>query len=346
MQKKSRMIPHSKPTFSSSDKIAVQDLMESGMVAEGEKCNDFQGKLKSMFDCPEVVLTNTGSSALFYALKLLHGGKKKIVLPTYVCKDVIESVLATGLIPVLCDVDGYWNIGCDTISKVIDNDTAAIILPHNLGIAANIEEISKFGITVIEDCCQSFGGQIDGRLLGTWGDLTVLSFNATKCLTTGEGGAVLINNKSFLEDSKKLNGLKHILRMSDLQAVLGLNQLNNYEAMLESRRRIASIYFKEINKDLISHFESIQSRSMFFRFLLFGIDSFEDFKAYMQENGVAVRRGIDRLLHWDYKMYDKGEFPNARFYFDKTASIPIYPSLKDHEAKIISGLVNEYYNAN
>src|SRR5205085_1657777 len=118
----------------------------------------------------------------------------------------------------------------------------------------DINALKKTGLIIIEDCCQCIGGCIDGKLAGTFGDVAVLSFNATKCLTTGEGGAILINNSTLVNAFKNLKGLQHILRMSDLQAALGLSQLSHFDLMLKKRKKIADIYFKLIHPDLTKHF--------------------------------------------------------------------------------------------
>jgi len=338
------MIQHSANTISSKDISAVKTLLASGMLASGKNCEEFKEKLGNYFACENVYLTNTGSSAIYFALKALNTKKTEIVFPTYVCKDVIEVVFMAGFKPVLCDIGEQWNVSCASIKNKITKSTAAIIVPHNLGICVNVKELKAFNVPIIEDCCQSIGAYYNNALSGTMGDITVLSFNATKCLTTGEGGAVLINTKKKIKNNKSLQSLGHILRMSDLQAVLGIQQLSEYDSFLKKRKELAQFYFKNINKKLTEKFNDTRQHSMFFRFLLYSNTNFLEVQTYLNQKNIAVRKGIDALLHRQYKIGKDTDFKNAVNHFNKTISIPIYPSLKIEQAKYISTTVNNYFN--
>jgi perosamine synthetase len=337
------MIQHSSISISKSDFLAVNSVLKSGMLASGPNCSLFKEKLSLYFGSKNVFLTNSGSSAIYLALKTLNTNKKEIILPTYVCKDVLESILFAGFKPVLCDIEESWNISIKTVKNKITKNTAAIIVPHSLGISVNVNELKKTGVTIIEDCCQSFGAYYNGNLVGTMGDISVLSFQATKCLSTGEGGAVIVNvqKKTNLKELKKL---EHIFRMSDLQAALGISQLNQYKSFLKKRIKIADLYFKSIDPILTNEFLKCRSQSMFFRFLLCTENNFEKTQAHFKSKGIAVRRGIDSLLHRDYNLGKDKEFKNSVNYFNKTISIPIYPNLKTTDVKIISNAINNYFN--
>jgi perosamine synthetase len=334
------MIYHSSPTLPNKTFKQVNALLKNGMIANGLRCEEFKFLIKNYFKVDNVILTNSGTSALFVALKILNTQKTEIILPSYVCKDVIEATILSGFKPVLCDIEEFWNVSYNSIKNKISKNTAAIIVPHNLGICAKVIEIKKFGIPIIEDCCQSIGSSIYTKLCGTIGDIAVLSFNATKCLTTAEGGAVLINNNSVVNKTVNINALEHLFRMSDLQALVGITQIKLYNSFLKKRSRIAKLYFNKIDSRLTQHFSLCKKQSMFFRFLLFSDIDFNKTKQTLEKKDIAIRKGIDSLLHRDYKLGKDKDFKNSVHYYNHTISIPIYPNLTLDEINYITTTVN------
>lgn len=340
------MIQHSANYIKSKNLKKVLQTLQSGMIANGKECERFKVKLSEYYKCKNIYLTNSGSSAIYLSLKILNTKKTEVILPSYVCKDVIEAVIFSGFKPILCDIDESWNVSYNSIKNKLSKNTSAIIVPHNLGISANMDEVKKLGVPIIEDCCQSVGAYHKNKLTGTIGDIAVLSFNATKCLTTGEGGAIIINNPSISLKSKTIQNLEHIFRMSDIQASLGISQLDQYDELLLKRKNIADFYFKTINPELTQQLMTVRHRSMFFRFLLFKENNFSDVQENLKYKGIAIRKGIDNLLHRQYKLGKDKDFKNSIFYFNNTISIPIYPSLKKTEVKYIAESINNYFDEN
>ena len=338
------MIHHSLPTLPKSHLLEVQKLLKSGMIANGVKCLEFKKIIGSYFNSNHILLTNSGTSAIFVALKILKTSKKEIILPTYACKDLFEAIQIAGYTPILCDVEDNWNVGFNSVKSKVTKNTAAVIVTHSLGICANVLEIKKLGIPIIEDCCQSLGSRYRNKLSGKMGDITVLSFNATKCLTTGEGGSVIINSTNLVHKYDFNLVYEHAFRMSDLQAVLGIQQFNDYGKFLAKRKEIANFYFKNIDNPLTEKFNVSKSQSNYFRFLLFSNTNFEKIKTEFQKKNISVRKGIDSLLHRNYKVSTDKEFPNSVHHFNNTISIPIYPSLNLADAKLVSNSINNYFD--
>jgi UDP-4-amino-4-deoxy-L-arabinose-oxoglutarate aminotransferase len=182
------------------------------------------------------------------------------------------------------------------------------------------------GYPLIEDCCQHLGENYQSVDQNHRGILSVFSFHATKCLTTGEGGAVATNNTHL---AKRIEAACQQVppQISDLQASLGLSQLARYPDMLEIRRQIANHYLQTISKHSLEDTYRIAHRTMWFRFpLLLKSQNFVDVQASFESSGISVRRGIDRLLHRSLNQSDQ-MFPNAAKLYEKTLSIPIYPAL-------------------
>ncbi len=310
------------------------------MVAEGNVVREFEQAISQYLGLLGGMATSSGTDALFLAMKGLGiGNRDEVIIPTYVCQSVWDAVKATGAAPVLCDIGGDWCVNRDTIKPHITRRTKAIIVVHTFGIMAEVAPICNLGIPVIEDSCQALGARWDGKMAGTIGDFCVLSFHATKLLTSGEGGMVLTRDRKWfsrLRDLKQGKNIRGIVRyrqpMSDLQAALGLSQLARYETFLKRRRLIADYYFTHLQGLPIELPHHIRHQSIFFRFPLRIRGDFEALRKLFDAEGIQVRHGVDALLHKSLKG-GYGKFPMAQKYFTETLSIPLYPALKRKECE-------------
>lgn len=335
----SSIISHSKPTLTSRDKDALLKVLHSKMIARGDRVIEFESKVANYLGLKGGVATSSGTAAFFLSLKALGIGKgDEVVLPTYVCYTVLSAVEKTGAIPVLCDVGNDWLISYDIVKPHLSSKTKAIIAPHIGGVTIDIKPLTDLGIPIIEDLAQAFGAEINGRKAGTFGQIAMCSFKAIKCLTTGEGGMILSNDNSILE---KIRSVQIFSPMSDIQAALGISQLEQYDSFLRRRQEIADIYFRTFDKfPEICMPLILRKRSMFFRFPLIVPLSFDMLKAEFEKKGIAVRQFIDFLLHRILKQPSEN-FPNAEKHFKETLSIPIYPSLKDDQVEYIAKVGKE-----
>jgi len=329
------IISHSKPTLSSMDIDAVKRVLHSGMIASGEQTAEFENRVAEYLNLESGAATASGSSALYLCLKALGVGKgDEVILPTYVCISVLNAVKQTGANPVLCDIDENWGICLDTVIPHISPKTKAIVAPYIGGIAFDIKSLVELDIPVIEDLAQAFGVTINGRKAGTYGQITMCSFQAIKCLTSGgEGGMVLSNDKTLMSHirSKKIYS-----PMSDLQAAVGISQLEQYPSFLKRRKQIADQYFNTFDRfqNMCMPLQ-LRKKSIFFRFPLIISQPFEMIKQDFENEGIAVRQFIDFLLHKIIEQ-PKDIFPMAELHFRQTLSIPIYPSLHDSQVEYIT----------
>jgi len=332
------IIAHSKPSLSAKDRKAIDAVLSSGMVAEGNLVRRFEHRISQYLNLLGGVATSSGTDALYLALRALEiGDDDEVIIPTYVCRAVWDAVKATGALPVLSDIGEDWCMNLNTIRPWITKRTKAIIVVHTFGIMADVAPICDLGIPIIEDSCQAFGVKIGGELGRTLGKLCVLSFHATKLLTTGEGGMVLTNDEDLLKrlrGFKESKGIPSTIRyrqpMSDLQAALGLSQFARYEEFLDRRSFIADYYLTHLKGFPIKLPHHVRDRSIFFRFPVRVRGNFEKLRKLFNSEGVQVRHGVDTLLHRLFEIESK-RFPMAEEYFRETLSIPIYPALKRKE---------------
>ncbi|MDB2497679.1 DegT/DnrJ/EryC1/StrS family aminotransferase [Alphaproteobacteria bacterium] len=330
-------VPHSRPWIEAEDRVAVDEVLKGGMIDCGVRVHAFERAVANCLGASGGIACTSGTAALCLALKTLGiGAGDEVVLPTYVCWDVLVAVIACGATPCLCDVDVSGVPTVKTVRAALSSKTRAIVAVHIFGHPCDIASLSQLGLPVIEDACQAFGLEINGRRAGTAGTLGILSFHATKCLTTGEGGMLVASQPDLLERARALSesaeggNMVSISFMTDMQAALGLAQLKRYPAFLERRRQLFKAY-NQVAGSLATARPGYGGEPLFlFRFTLRVQQGFDAVLLAMLANGVQVRRGVDELLHRRLGL-DDHDFPNAAALFSETISIPFYPSLGEEE---------------
>jgi len=337
------MIQHSSPFIEKHDIDAVMNQLSSGYIASGEMVEKFEDLLKEFLDVPYLFCCCNGTHALFLALKSLAlKMNAEVILPTYVCHNVWDAVVQANLKPVLCDIGKFWSMTPDNIENVLTDKTGAIIVVHPMGMTVDTSSFKKFGIPIIEDFCQNFGGVKNGKKVKIEGDVAVFSFHATKCLTTGEGGAIATCDEMIYSELTEFIKYKSLYNpLSDLQAALGIIQLQKYSKMLSKRLNIANKYFCCVREDLTFRFKQTVDDNIFFRFLLWKNNpNFEELRNDFAQMNIAVRKGVDELLHKRYHIDCAKSYRKAEKAFNNTISIPIYPSISESDQNKIIDAVN------
>ena len=326
-------VQHSAPWITSNEADAVALRIQSGWVAQGECAARFAESLRAMHDASQVTLTSSGTAALTLSLRALGvGAGDEVVLPAYVCASVREAVLMTGATPVLCDIGDRWLMTVDTVKIALTKKTRAVIAVSLYGFPADVAGISTLGIPVIDDRCQAFGLS---KQHGRHAAFSVCSFHATKCLTAGEGGAVISWNRanSELLIAAARSARRTLCVFSDLQATLAQSQLQRWPQLLDRRRVIASRYISALPEWRVAAVCAAATvECMWFRFVvtLAEFEDFDDLRARFARYDVQVRRGVDALLHRDGGRPDV-DFPNAVRAYERTLSLPMWPAMSDEQ---------------
>ncbi|MDD5240736.1 MAG: DegT/DnrJ/EryC1/StrS aminotransferase family protein [Sulfuricella sp.] len=325
-------ILHSKPWIAESDIEAVSAILSSSMLAQGERTRMLEHRLASWLNAVDGVGVASGSSGVVLALHgLMIGDGDEVILPTYVCRSLLEAVLASRATPVLCDVGWDWVMTANDAKRVVSTKTRAIVVPHIYGIFADIDSFRTLGVPIIEDCAQALDAP---GIRSAKGDVTLLSFHPTKCLTSGEGGMVISSDANILERMRAYRDgsdtgykARFFSPLSDILASLALAQLDRYEEGLSRRQQIASTYMAAIESccpNVLNR--GALGNSMFFRFPLRVRGGLDECQQAFADLGIQVRKGVDALLHRGMGQADQA-FPVAVELFETTISIPIYPAL-------------------
>ena len=338
------MIPHNKPTLGLEEEEAAIRVIRSGWVAKGEEVKSFENEFCNFVGLPKghAVAVSNGTAALYLALLALDGSGKKIASPGYVCSALRHAVTMSEGENVLIDTE-YDSPNID-LKKLYNKNPQIAIIPHTYGIPINLSNLKK--IMLIEDCSHAIGAKINRKSVGLQGELGIISLAATKMITSGGSGGMLISkNKRLIEkitnyieyDMKKDDYKRFNFQMNDLQAGIGREQLRKLPDFLKRREEIFQKY-KISGLDLldISTVDNKTIQPVRFRAVLKTKKQFETIKL-LKEHDITSRVLNDE---WLISQNPK-QFPNSFSMVQNSVSLPIYPSLSDEDVeKIISVLVN------
>ena len=225
------MIPHNRPTLGLEEEQAALRIIRSGQLSNGEEVRKFESDFCKFLGLPDghAVAVSSGSSALFLAMKVLFSEKETVTIPGYVC-----SALRNSIELMKCDmevVDVKKN-SPNIDNELIRNNSNPKIIPHMYGIPVDISKLKNS--VVIEDCSHAIGAKINNKFVGTIGEIGIFSFFATKLMTSGGFGGMIVSNdhskiseiRNFIEYDGKLDKKLHFnFQMGNLHAAIGREQL-------------------------------------------------------------------------------------------------------------------------
>jgi perosamine synthetase len=332
------LIPHSRPSIDSEDIENVVQVLASSNLAQGEKVKEFENQTTRFIGAKYAVACSSGTAALQLALLTLDLEENdEIIIPSYVCASPYFATVHAGARPRIADINpNEANISAAAAKQRLSQKTKAIIVPHMFGNPAELDDLMKLGVPIIEDCAQSMGAEYKNRKVGSYGELAILSFYATKMITTGEGGMVLTNIEELYEkaldlrdyDHKPLVPAKYNYKMTDLQAALGISQLKKLPHFINCRKQIACAYTAALtgtNAILPAH--HAHKNSVYYRYIILS-DNAERVLKEAKEHGVICEKPVWKPLH---QLTHSEECPNTDRVHEKAVSIPLYPSLSQEE---------------
>jgi perosamine synthetase len=334
----SMIVPHSRPTIDQDDISAVAHVLASGRIAQGKKAKEFEAEMANLIGVRHAVACSSGTAAIHLALLGLETKpENEVLMPSYVCASPYFATLHAGAKPKIADIDRTeYNISAKTARDVLSSKTKAIIVPHMFGNPAELDELFDLGIPVIEDCAQSIGAEYKNRKVGSFGELSVFSFYATKLVTTGEGGMVLTNSRELYSriaeardyDMKPLARVRYNYKMTDLQAALGLSQLKKLQNFISRRKQIASLYNERLSKYVIAVPNSYSHKeSAYFRYVVL-VNRPEELCRSAKRKGIFCEKPVWKPLHRSLTFV---RCPMTDYVHQHALSIPIYPSLRQKE---------------
>jgi len=264
------MIRVGQPYFSDPDiseiisRIAL--VLRSGWLTSGEVAAEFEQKFGTIAGTRYAIALSSGTAALHAILSALRlRADDEVIVPANTFASTANAVLYVGAKPVLADCDiSTFNVTAETIEYSISPKTKAVIITHIGGNPCEMDDIVKLcdeeDLVLIEDAAHAHGSEYKGRRCGSFGLANAFSFYPTKVMTSGEGGMITTDSKDVYEYTKLFRNvgrasvghgpiiaLGYNYRMSDIHAVIGLNQLKHLEEFVKKRNELAHIYDEEIS---------------------------------------------------------------------------------------------------
>jgi perosamine synthetase len=256
------MIPVSEPNIAGRELELVTDAVQSGWISSAGKYIDaFEVGFAVYHGVSHCVALTNGTAALEVALHAVGvDAGDEVIIPSFTIMSLALAVLRIGAVPRVADVDpDSWNLTAEGVAQLINARTRAIIVVHGFGQPADMDPILGLArahdLRVIEDTAESIGSRYKGRLCGTMGDVGSFSLYANKLITTGEGGCILTDNDEYASRARRFinlyfglterfshEGLGYNFRMTNMQAAIGVAQLEQIETFAARKREIGQWY--------------------------------------------------------------------------------------------------------
>jgi len=372
-------IPVFLPTVDNDTIQHVKKTMEIGWLGMGKTTKDFENMISKFLGLKNrtVIATNTATSAIHLALRAANITKNdEVITPSFNCVADQQAIRFTGAEPVMCDIqEDNLGIDCEKAEELINEKTKAIIPLHYAGIPCDQKNVfklaKKHNLRVIEDCCHAFGTKIEGKILGSYGDMAVFSFDAVKTITSIDGGCLVVNNKDEKEkiQQMRLLGMNKdtieryknkrswdydVIRegyryhLNNILASVGISQLKHIQEIIKSRQKVCKRYnvaFKNIDGVKLpnSNFVNVSPFIYVIRVLNSKRDSLISH---------LRKKSIDTGIHWtpvhkfSYFAESKcSDLSITNMISDEILTLPLHSNMKEKYIKrVIDGVTSFFKN--
>lgn len=259
-------IPVNEPLLNGNEKKYLCECIDTGWISsEGPFVKEFEQKMSASVNRKYGIAVSNGTAALEIACQALDIGEgDEVIMPAFTIISCAMAVTKLGATPVLVDSDmNDWNMLVDDIEAKITDKTKAIMMVHIYGLPVQVDKVlqlaKKYNLKVIEDAAEMHGQTYNGKPCGSFGDISTFSFYANKHITTGEGGMVMTDDEQLAERCRLIRNLcfrKDIryvhdeisdnYRFTNMQAAVGLAQLERLEEFIEIKRNMGKFYTEEL----------------------------------------------------------------------------------------------------
>ena len=370
------MIKVSKACCGEEELAQVKEAFDYGYFGLAYKVNEFEQKVQEYLGTTRhVVAVVNGTAALRIALDACGIGKgDEVILPSFTFVATVQAVIETGATPVFCDIHrDTFLVDVEDIKKKITEKTKAIIPVHYSGAVCDMDALLKIkeetGIRIVEDAAHAFGSSYHGKKVGSFGDITCFSYDSIKPMTCGEGGAVIVNEDA-LDDLLRVKRLLGIDRktmhvadwkkrswkydvpvqgyryhMSNINAGIGLAQLQKLDTFIARRRQVAHLY-KELLSDIpgivLPNYDVDEISS--FMYVIKVLDGKRDqLKTFFMENDIET--GISYIPIHSFTLFknDNCKLPVTEEIYEEILSLPMHFGLTDDDVRTVSNVLHKFF---
>ncbi|MDQ2902911.1 MAG: DegT/DnrJ/EryC1/StrS family aminotransferase [Chloroflexota bacterium] len=307
------MISVACPLLGYEEEVAVQRVLASGQLVQGEKVAAFEQRFAEVCQVREAVALSSGTAALYLAL-LAHniGPGDEVITTAFTFAATVNAILLVGATPVFVDIEpDTYTMDAALVEGVITPRTKALMPVHLYGHPCDMTRLvpiaATHGLAIIEDACQAHAASIDGKPVGSFGT-GCFSFYATKNITTGEGGMVTTDDPVIAERVRLLRHhgqkerychvtLGHNLRMTEMQAALGLVQLEKLERFTRQRIANAAFLTERLRASLQTPIVRPGYRHVYHQYTIRVPEQRDEWMLKLRDRGIATAVHYPRAVH-------------------------------------------------
>ena len=342
--------------MSGREREYVLSCMESSWISSlGQYIERFEGAVTERTGAAHAIAVCNGTVALHLAFHSLDiGPGDEVIVPTFTYIASVNTIAQTGATPVFVECrTSDWLIDPEDVARKITPRTRAIVPVHLYGLACDMPALlalaEKHGLAVVEDCAEALGSTLDGRYLGTFGEVGTLSFFGNKTITTGEGGMVLTNNAALARKLRQVKGQGQSLgrrywhdvlgfnyRMTNIAAAIGTAQMERFDEILAAKQALARRYRKRLGNAFTfpePTADCVSSEWLVSLLLPAGTDR-DRLMSRLLGRGVETRPVFYPAHHMP--MYASGQsMPISEDIAARGISLPSYPALTEADQDVV-----------
>ena len=370
------MIPISRPLTGPEEIKAMEKVFDSGWLGLGATVFDFEEKVKEYLGAKNVIAVNTGTSALHLSLSAIGVGPgDEVIVPSLTFAASIQPILAQGATPVFVESrDEDLLLDLEDVERKITPKTKAIMPVLYCGNPGNVETLYALakdrGIRVVEDAAHAFGSDhLDGSKVGSKGDLVCFSFDPIKNITTGEGGAVVLEDDDLAEELRRRrilgidkdtwNRYKNTrsymydvispgfrYHMPNFCAAVGLEQMKKLPEFVERRRGIAKQYDKAFaSVSEVTTLDIDYNRVAPHVYIVrLPQDRRDEFMSTLKENGVGTGvHYIANHIQPFFKEFVKEPMPRTDRLWQEIVTLPLHCAMTDQDTETVIAAVVDFF---
>lgn len=368
-----KLMPVSRPSIGSEELSEVEKVFKSRWLGLGAWVLKFEQGLKAFLGARNVIAVNTGTTAIHLALDSIGIGKgDEVIVPSLTFAATIQAIALTGAKPVFCDVEeDTLNMDVDDMERRITSRTRVVMPVHYCGLPCDMDEILKIArkknIKVVEDAAHAFGSFYKGRRIGSFGDITCFSFDPIKNITCGEGGAITTSNDELAAViyKKRMLGIdkdtwsryKHKrdwfyevttlgfrYHMSNINAAIGIKQLEKVEDFISRKRELVKAYDKMLRD--VKGVELLKKDYIGvapFNYMIKVKGRRDELMKFLK------RKNIDSGVHYipnhlqPFFKNSRNRLPVTERLWKEIITLPLYYEMSDGEQALVIDSVREFF---
>lgn len=358
------MIRLGSPRIDRREIDAVEDLLRSGTLSTGEVVEAFETDVADLAGREHAAAVCSGGVALEMAFEAsgVSPGTGVLVSP-FNCGAVLDALLRANVVPVFADVDpetyGLDPAAAERAIEAASVPVEGVLAVHLYGQPCDAVELERLAerhdLVLVEDFAQAPGAVHRDRPAGSFGDVGVVSFGATKNLTTAEGGAIVADDVSVVEAVRALrsgectdgDAVPRSVRMNDLEAAIGRAQIEKYDEILRAKQSAASKYDEEL-PDAVQAPTAASDRTHVYHGYPIRTGRRDELSAFLAERDIQSAAVYDALLSEYPRAASRTEAPTgnlveARRAADEVLLIPVHGSITDAEARRVAAAVSAFF---